>query len=181
VSRFDWSRSTDLSNTLGNESEGFADLEDGVRHDGVGTSLRRSGCRDVDCSLRKPSITSSASVRRSDDFSHLPPHHRYRSSTTMDLRNSFLKPFKKAKQKLTGSRHKRDAGSEGETDRGGKEADAGRSEVNQRNSRLNSEAEDVVGSEPIPEGSDIGGDEVGRVGSPPPTSSISYNMEPNSM
>jgi hypothetical protein len=98
----------------------------------------------------------------------------------MDLRNSFLKPFKKAKQKLTGGRRKRDAGSEGETDRGGREADAGRSEVNQRNSRLHSEAEDVVESEPIPEGSDIGGDGVGRVGSPPSTPTISYNVEPNS-
>jgi hypothetical protein len=99
----------------------------------------------------------------------------------MDLRNSFLKPFKKAKQKLKGSRRKRDGGSEGETDRGGKEADAGGSEVSQRNSHLHSEAEDVVESEPIPEGSDISGDGVGRVGPPPSTPSIPYSMEPNSM
>ena len=91
----------------------------------------------------------------------------------MDLRNSFLKPFKKAKQKLTGSRRKQDAGSEGETNRRGKEADTGRSEVNQRNSRLSLEAEGVVESEPIPEGSDIGGDGVGQVGFPPSTSTIS--------
>jgi hypothetical protein len=51
VSRPDWSLFADLSNTLGSESEGFADLEDGVRHDGVGTSLRRPGCREVDCSV----------------------------------------------------------------------------------------------------------------------------------
>jgi hypothetical protein len=52
VSRLDWSRSADLYNTLGNESEGFADLKDGVRLDGVGASLRRSGCRGLDCSVK---------------------------------------------------------------------------------------------------------------------------------
>jgi hypothetical protein len=98
----------------------------------------------------------------------------------MDLRKSFLGPFKKAKQKLTGGRRKRDGGYESETDRGGRAADVERSEASQRNSRPHSEVEDVVGSGPSQERNDVGGDDgIGPVGLPTSTPSISH--EPSSM
>jgi hypothetical protein len=98
----------------------------------------------------------------------------------MDLRNSFLKPFKKAKQRIKGGRLKRDRGSESKNDRGGKEADAEGSEVSQRNSRLHSEAEDVVESGPSREGKDVDEKEVGQI-DPSSTLLIPRSEEPNGM
>ena len=99
----------------------------------------------------------------------------------MDLRKSFLKPFKRVKQKLKGGRRKRDGGSESENDRGGKETDAEGSEVSRRNSCLHSEVEGVVEGGPSLEENHVGGDGVGQVGSPPSAPSIPYNVEPSSM
>jgi hypothetical protein len=120
---------------------------------------------------------------RRHEFDHLPPHHYlHRSNTSMDLRKTFLKPFKKAKQKLTESHRKRDGRSGSEGDREGKGTDVeGGSETGQKNPRLHSEVESVVESGPSREGNDVGGDEVGQVDPPTSTPSISHGREPDSM
>lgn len=97
----------------------------------------------------------------------------------MNLREWFLRPFKKAKQKLTGDRRKRDGGSESETDQGGGAVDVERSEASQRNSRPHSEVEGVVESGPSRERNVICGDKIGRVGLP--TSAPSIPHEPYGM
>jgi hypothetical protein len=119
---------------------------------------------------------------RHHEFDHLPPHHYlHRSNTSMDLRKKFLKPFKKAKQKLTESRRKRDGRSGSESDREGRGSDVGGSETGEKNSRLHSEVEGVVESGPSRAGNDVGGGEVGQVNPPTSTPSISHSGEPDGM
>lgn len=98
----------------------------------------------------------------------------------MGLRKSFLKLFKKAKQKLTGGRRKRDGRSAGENDQEGGEAEVEGSEASQGGSRLHSEAEDVVEIGPSREGNDVSGEEVGQADPPKSTPSTSHGEEPNS-
>jgi hypothetical protein len=92
----------------------------------------------------------------------------------MDLRKSFSKPFKKARQKLAEVGRKRDRKSGSESNRGGREPGVGGSEASQRSSRLYLEAEDVVESGPSREGNDVGGDEAGLVDPPTSAPSISH-------
>lgn len=80
-----------------------------------------------------------------------------------------------------GGRRKQDGGSRSENDRRGREADVEGRETSQRNSRLHSEVEDVMGSGPSREGNDDGGDEVYQVGSPASTPLILQDGEPDSM
>jgi hypothetical protein len=99
----------------------------------------------------------------------------------MDLRKKFLKPFKKAKQKLTESHRKRDGRSGSEGDREGKGTDVGGSETDQKNPRLHLEVGGVVESGPSREGNDVDGDEGGQVDPPTLTPSISHGEEPDSV
>jgi hypothetical protein len=96
----------------------------------------------------------------------------------MDLRKSFLKPFKKVKQKLTGDHYKQAGRFENENDVEGREADVEGSEVGQRDSRLHPGVKDVE-SGPSREG--ISGKEVGQVDPPISTLSISHGGEPGGM
>ena len=59
----------------------------------------------------------------------------------MDLRKSFLKPFKKLKSKLPGSRRKRDGKSGSETEGRGGKSDVEGSEASQMNSLIGSEVD----------------------------------------
>jgi hypothetical protein len=54
----------------------------------------------------------------------------------MDLRKTFSKPFKKAKQKLAEVGRKRDGRSGSDNNRGGREADAEGNEASKRSSHL---------------------------------------------
>ena len=158
MSKFDCSWSPSLFNKPDDGPEGFVDLDGEVKHN-EWVLASDDPLAAMGISPWKPSThrSSSTSVDQTDEFSRLPPHsHRDRPSTSMDLRKSFLRPFKKAKQKLTGSRRKRDGGSESETDRGGREVDVERSETSQMNSRPHSGVEDVVESGLSRERNDVG-------------------------
>ena len=87
----------------------------------------------------------------------------------MDLRKSFLKPFKKLKDKLPGDRRKRNGGSGNRNDGEGGETDIETSEVSQRNSYLDPEVDIgvVVESGPSREGNNVGGKEAAPVDDPP--------------
>lgn len=102
----------------------------------------------------------------------------------MDFRKSISKPFKKLKGRLPGGRHKRDRGSGSEDSRKEGQADAeGDEEASQRNSNLRSDfsIEDVVGSDPGGEGSNVDGKEAALLDVGPPTStpSTSHIGEPD--
>jgi hypothetical protein len=99
----------------------------------------------------------------------------------MDLRKKLLKPFKKAKQKLTESHRKRDGRSGSEDDREGKGTDVRGSETGENSPQLCLEVEGVVESGPSREENDVGGDEVDQVDPPTSTPSISHGGEPDSM
>ena len=99
----------------------------------------------------------------------------------MGLQKSFLKPFKRVKQKLTGGRRKVDKGSGGENDKEGGEVHIGGDEASQRNPRLHSEVEDVIEIGPSRERNDFNGKRVGQADSPSSLPSISHGGEPNSM
>jgi hypothetical protein len=102
---------------------------------------------------------SQQPIELTPEFDHLPPHHYLRlSNTSMDLRKKFLKPFKKAKQKLTESHRKQDGRSGSEGDREGRGTDVGGSETGQKNPRLHSEVESVVENGPSREENDVGGE-----------------------
>jgi hypothetical protein len=98
----------------------------------------------------------------------------------MDLRKSFLKPFKKVKQKFTGGRDKSAGRSGNENDVEGRETDVEGSEAGQKDNPLHPGVEDVE-SGPSRERDDVGGREVGQVDPPTFTPSISHGGEPNSM
>jgi hypothetical protein len=98
----------------------------------------------------------------------------------MDLRKSFSKPFKKAKQKLAEVGRKRDRKPGSESNRQGREPDVEGSEASQRNSRLYLEAEDVVESGPSQEGDDVDWEKVGRVDPAVSALSIPHSGEPSS-
>ena len=102
----------------------------------------------------------------------------------MDLRKSFLKPFKKLKSKLPGDRRKRDGRSGGGND--GKEGEIGveGSEASQRNLFVDSEVDtrSAVESGPSREGNDVDGKEAGPVDGPlTSTPSISRSGKPGGM
>ena len=80
----------------------------------------------------------------------------------MDLRKSFLKPFKKLKDKLPGDRRKRDGRSGGGNDGKGVEIGVEGSKASQRNSFMESEVDirSMVGRGPSREGSNIDGGEA---------------------
>jgi hypothetical protein len=119
---------------------------------------------------------------RHHEFDHLPSHHYlHRSNTSMDLRKKFLKPFKKAKQKLTESHRKRDGRSESEGDREGKATDVGGSETGENSPQPCLEVEGVVESGPSREGNDVSGDELGQVDPLTSIPPISHGREPDSM
>ena len=99
----------------------------------------------------------------------------------MGLQKSFLKPFKRVKQKLTGGRRKVDKGSGGENDKEGGEAHVCGGEASQRNPRLHSEVEDVMEIGPSQEGNNVNGKKVGQADSPSSLPSISHGGEPDSM
>ena len=87
----------------------------------------------------------------------------------MDLRKSFLKPFKKLKDKLPSDRRKRDGRSWGGNDGKGVEIGVEGSEASQRNSFM--EPEGDVGSAaergPGREGNNVDGKEIALVDDPP--------------
>jgi hypothetical protein len=93
----------------------------------------------------------------------------------MDFRKSFLKPFKKVKQRLAEGGHKQGR-SESENDQKGRAADVDGRRASQQSSHKHSEGGDME-SGPSREGKDVDGKEVGRVD--PPTST--HSGEPNSM
>jgi hypothetical protein len=99
----------------------------------------------------------------------------------MDLRRSFLKPFKKLKHKLAKGNRKRDDRSGSETDQEGRGTDIEGSEASQRNSRLHLGVEDMVESGPSREGGGVDGEEVSQVGPPTSTPPIPHSGEPSSM
>ena len=102
----------------------------------------------------------------------------------MDLRKSFSKPFKKLKQRLTEGSRKRDGRSGRENNKEGTpESDAEGSEASRRNSRLQSDVEDVVEGGPSREGNpgDIKGKKVDRVDSSTSPPSASHGGESESM
>jgi hypothetical protein len=99
----------------------------------------------------------------------------------MGLRKSFLKPFEKVKQTLTGGRRKVDERSGGENDQEGGKAQVGGGEASQRNSHLHSEVEDVMEMRPSRGGNDVDREKVGQVDSPSSIPSISHGREPDSM
>ena len=87
----------------------------------------------------------------------------------MDLRKSFLKPFKKLKSKLPGDRRKRDGRSGGGNDGKGVETDVEGSEASQRNSFVDSEVDvrSAVESGPSRKGNNVDGKDAGPVDDPP--------------
>ena len=100
----------------------------------------------------------------------------------MDFQKSLSKPFKKLKHRLTKGNRKRDGGSGREDDLKGRATDVERSEASQMNSRLHSEVEDVVESQPGREenSDDVKGKEVGWVDSSTSPPSISHAGESGS-
>lgn len=142
-----------------------------------------------DAIVRMPGreITRCLGASRQPDHNHGPSSTLiaiYADSTTdMDLRKSFLKPFKKLKDKLPGDRHKRDGRSGGGNDRKGGEAD-----IEGSGSRsglyLHSELgfESAVESEPGQGGSNVDGAEAALVNDPATsTRLISWIRKPDSM
>ena len=102
----------------------------------------------------------------------------------MDLRKSFLKPFKRLKEKLPGDRRKRDGRSEGGNDGKGGETDVEGSEASQRNSSLHPEVDigGPVERGPSREGDNVDGEGLGPIDDPPKsTPLISQSGKPNSM
>ena len=102
----------------------------------------------------------------------------------MDLRKSFLKPFKKLKDKLPGGRRKRDGRSGSGSDGKGGETDVEGSEASQRGSYLRPEidVEGAVESGPGREGSNFDRRGAAPVDDPPKsTPSISPSAIPDSM
>ena len=87
----------------------------------------------------------------------------------MDLRKSFLKPFKRLKDKLPGDRRRRGGRSGERNDGEGGETDIETSEASQRNSYLDPEVDIgvVVESGPSREGNHVDGEEVAPVDDPP--------------
>ena len=111
--------------------------------------------------------------------------HPHRYCIDMNLRKILskpFKPFKKLKHRFRGGSRKRDGRSGSENDREGRDADIEGSEAGQRNSRLQSEVEDVVDSGPNQEGvsNDVEGKKVGQVDSSASTPPISPGEEPES-
>ena len=102
----------------------------------------------------------------------------------MSFRKSFVKPFKKLKDKLPGGSGKRDGGSGSGDGRKGREADVEGSEASRSNSYLHSEASIVgtIESGPSREGSNIDGRGATLIDAhPPSTPLISHVSEPDSM
>jgi hypothetical protein len=127
----------------------------------------------VSCALH-----ASQQLNQNHKFDHplpLPHDDLRRSSASMDFRKSFLKPFKKVKQRLAEGGHKQGR-SGSENDQKGREADVERRRVSQQSSHRHSEGGDLE-SRPSREGKDVDGKEVGRID--PPTST--HSKEPNCM
>jgi len=102
----------------------------------------------------------------------------------MDLRKSFLKPFRKLKDKLPGDRRKRDGLRSGDGNDEGGETDVGGSQASQRNSFVDSEVDvrSAVERGPSREGNKVDGKEAAPVDDPPTsTPSISRSGKPGSM
>ena len=102
--------------------------------------------------------------------------------TAMYARKSFSKPFKKLKHRFTEGSRKQDGRSGRDDDREGRETDVGGNEAGQRNSRLRSEVEDVVGSRPGREenSNDVEGKRIDQVDSATSPPSTSHGMESGS-
>jgi len=102
----------------------------------------------------------------------------------MDLRKSFLKPFRKLKDKLLGDRRKRDGRSRSETEGKGGKSEVEGSEASQRSSSMHPDIdiEDAMESGPIGEGSNVDGKGATPVDDPPTsTPSISRSGKPGGM
>ena len=102
----------------------------------------------------------------------------------MDFRKSISKPFKKLKDKLPGSSHKRDGRSRSKDGGKRREADIKGGEVSRRNSypRSGASVDGTMEGGPGTEGSDGGGGNVVLVNVNPPTSapSVLHIWEPDS-
>ena len=102
----------------------------------------------------------------------------------MDLRKSFLKPFKKLKSKLPGDRRKQDGKSGGRNDGKGGEIAVEGGEASQKNSFVDSEVDvmSAVESGPSRERDNVDGRDATLVDDPPTsTPSISRSGKPGGM